>query len=576
MKANSIHIKLIKRILLIGLASFLLSIMFAMITFWPYHKKQYLETASKANEEIIQQLDNALGFVEEYSTNLAIQVERNNEISQYIDNPSRSNRDLANLTLMNIISSTSYIRCVSIDSHTHTPVNSLRKYTNEDENLLKTEWYEQLKNDQFNKRFSEVYDVQINNILYRSSSYVRNFYQNNRWITYTVTFNLNDLLFRFERIANDRFDDLFLYDGSEEAFFSYSDEESDPNQISADEIDQAQDQTSGTTRFVTKSIKSDWYMISLISDQKIFSTFVPTIIGISFSILTLLTMILFAVSYSVRGMLKPILKLSNSMRHAATGNMDFQVDVNGTDEIAMLGHTFNKMIRDLKQSLSVISQQEKQKQQIKYSLLVSQIDPHFICNTLNSLNYLARKNRTDEIVKVNSALISIIRDTLRFDDFQISDTIAHEMKVIDEYMIIQKFMYGDNLEFYWHVDQELHTLKIPKNLIQPIVENAIVHGLIDEQTGELSGRIDVYIKKDTETILIEVVDNGVGISPEALKELQNQDYKEAYGYNRIGLSNIRKRLFYLYGSDDRISIESIQGEGAKVTLRLPDKDFDNS
>ena len=151
------------------------------------------------------------------------------------------------------------------------------------------------------------------------------------------------------------------------------------------------------------------------------------------------------------------------------------------DEIGQLESSFNKMIDDLKHSIEVIGEKEAKEQQIRFSLLVSQIDPHFIYNTINSINYLARKKRCEDIVKVNSALIAILKDRLRVNDIQITDSVANEMKIVNQYIVIEKFMYDGNLEVEWDIAPELMEEQIPKNMIQPLVENSLFHGLIDEE-----------------------------------------------------------------------------------------------
>ena len=127
------------------------------------------------------------------------------------------------------------------------------------------------------------------------------------------------------------------------------------------------------------------------------------------------------------------------------------------------------------------------------SLLVSQIDPHFIYNTINSINYLARKKRCEDIVKVNSALIAILKDRLRVNDIQITDSVANEMKIVNQYIVIEKFMYDGNLEVEWDIAPELMEEQIPKNMIQPLVENSLFHGLIDEESGEFCGKIIITV-----------------------------------------------------------------------------------
>jgi two-component system sensor histidine kinase YesM len=227
------------------------------------------------------------------------------------------------------------------------------------------------------------------------------------------------------------------------------------------------------------------------------------------------------------------------------------------------------MLKDLKDSIRIIAEKERLEQKIKYSLLVSQIDPHFIYNTINSINYLARKKRCDDIIVVNSALIYILQDRLRINDIQITDTVEKEIKVVEQYVLIQKYMYEGELELSWFVDEALLKEQIPKNIIQPLVENAIFHGLINEENGSISGKIEIFIEKKDEDIMVKVKDNGRGIDKQNLLNLQTskRPFKsENERGKKIGLSNIRERLYYLYGKNDCLQIECEPGKGTSVTL----------
>ena len=221
--------------------------------------------------------------------------------------------------------------------------------------------------------------------------------------------------------------------------------------------------------------------------------------------------------------------------------------------------------------IALIAEKEHREQQTKFSLLISQIDPHFICNTINSINYLARKGRCDDVITVNTALMTILRDRLRVNDIEITDSIANEIRVVEQYIVIQRFMYGGDLQFCWQVEEMLREEQIPKNMIQPLVENSLFHGLINEESGEINGEIRISIEKTEQGILLRVSDNGAGMDKARLEQVRRAVKLPEERGNKIGLSNIRARLYYLYGSADGMTIQSALGQGTTITILFPTK-----
>ena len=245
------------------------------------------------------------------------------------------------------------------------------------------------------------------------------------------------------------------------------------------------------------------------------------------------------------------------MNRIAGSRLDETIsDIKSGDEIENLSNIFNDMVSSLKGHIDDRIAHEHREQEMKYSLLLSQIDPHFICNTMNIINFLAREERCKEVIEINTALISLLQDRLGVEDFRILDTVAQEIKAVRDYLLIQNYRYENNATIDWRVDDEVSELNIPKNIIQPLVENALFHGLMDEGTGEIRGHVVIEIRKIEDSLLVCVQDDGKGIDAEKLNQLSKYETKKEERGKHIGLRNIRERLTYLYHQTDCMVIES--------------------
>lgn len=574
MKVKSIKKKITLRIVMIGLMTFILSLIVSYFVIIPSLRVNAIETASKVNTEIVRQFDNLLSYVEDYTENLSLSVENNQKIIDYFVQPNEQDKQKASLNLNNLVSHGGIIRCVIIQNKEGLILDSLNMISDADYNVIKSDWYQPLHNQEFSRGVSTVYRTQLNNNDYYTAAYVKNFYFANRRYTYTVFFNMNDLIYDTRALAGNTLDYYMFVDSTQNVFYSFGSKQWQnelDKYISDDSAGNVKyTQESDGISFKKASIISKWRIISFVSEGTIFHSFQGYVLNIVLIMLLFLVITLVSLPRALSRIAKRISSLSSAMATASLGKLDMEVDIVSDDEIGELSRSFNKMLKDLKNSIGIIAEKERLEQKIKYSLLVSQIDPHFIYNTINSINYLARKGRCEDVIAVNSALIFILQDRLRVNDIQITDTIENEIKVVEQYILIQKYMYEGDLKLAWHVDETLLGEQIPKNIIQPLVENAIFHGLIDEENGQITGKIDIYIEKKDDDITIKTIDNGRGIENEKLLQLQTAALSlrpDGRGKN-IGLSNIRGRLFYLYGNNDCLKIESEPNKGTCITLNF--------
>lgn len=216
---------------------------------------------------------------------------------------------------------------------------------------------------------------------------------------------------------------------------------------------------------------------------------------------------------------------------------------------------------------------ERNSRQREYAFLAAQINPHFIYKTLNTIVFLNKRGKSTEVNQATRALEEILRDKLRIDEVLIYDTIEKELEVIRQYITIQQIYYGFQIQLKEIVPTELMLEPIPKNIIQPLVENALFHGILqkENENGENEGgTICVQIERIGEILAIHVQDDGCGMSKQQLAEVfGNHSSKVTNERGRhIGISNIRNRLSYLPRVKYRMEAESVVGKGTKISIYL--------
>ena len=160
------------------------------------------------------------------------------------------------------------------------------------------------------------------------------------------------------------------------------------------------------------------------------------------------------------------------------GNLDTRVEINTTDEIQELGDTINTMAENLQRYIKKSIEYEKDMVNMEIDRLMLQINPHFIYNTLSTISYMAEEEGNDRIARFSNAFIALLQDTLRADTDNYFTTLQQEIKNVDNYVTLQKFKYEDKVEVFYEIPQELLECRVPNILLQPIVENALFHGIV--------------------------------------------------------------------------------------------------
>ncbi len=290
---------------------------------------------------------------------------------------------------------------------------------------------------------------------------------------------------------------------------------------------------------------------------------------IRYFILYAALILLFAVFLSsvlTRSLTKPISMLKNLMKDAEEGKLDVRFESPYDDEIHRLGMSFNTMIDSINNLLELVYVEQKEKREAELRAFQAQIKPHFLYNTLDTINWMAIEYDAEDIVEVVDSLTNLFRISLSKGNEWIS--LENEVKHVTSYLTIQMVRYEDQFDYRLAEDSSLMQYRVIKLIIQPLVENAIYHGIkgIDRH-----GVIDIRIYEGEEAIYIEVEDNGMGMDA-AKTEHFNQIFRgEAvrsadYG---IGLFNVNERIKLNFGNAYGLSIESSQDKGTKVIIKHP-------
>lgn len=258
-----------------------------------------------------------------------------------------------------------------------------------------------------------------------------------------------------------------------------------------------------------------------------------------------------------RSIARPISTLASRMGEVERGNLKIHRIKSTIDEFALLEQSFNVMVTQIVNLLDLTREEQKKLSIAERKALESQMNPHFLFNTLNTIKALARLHGEEEIYTITVKLGKLLRSTI--DNHESESTLAESMALIDSYLTIQKLRFGDKLKTEIYLDETLKEVKTPKLIIQPLVENAIIHGL-EPKVGEW--KLSVRVEEKAGRITITIADNGVGFEkgalPDNLDELANSGH--------VGVYNVYRRLVLTYGDDLHFSIKSTVGAGTVVNI----------
>lgn len=310
---------------------------------------------------------------------------------------------------------------------------------------------------------------------------------------------------------------------------------------------------------------SDWKLITISKSNRLIAIYRNIAIGLISVAILLFILFYFFTRMFLKNIISPINHLVKGMEHMEFGKLDTHVQPEGAMEVRKMIHSFNKMVRQIGELITSNEEKEKEKHQEEIKALQSQINPHFIVNTLNTIRFIAQAAKYDSIKNMAEALIKIL--SCSFKSSNSFYTIRDEIEILESYIYLMKIRYSDNFDVKINAEDDCMNNQIPRLLIQPIVENSISHGLQDKDD---IGHIIITIFKSESVINLIVEDDGYGITEDKIKHLLED--KKQNGEN-IGIANVQRRIKLNYGDEYGIIMESEPGRYTKTIIRIPEINY---
>ncbi|MDC7235109.1 MAG: sensor histidine kinase [Spirochaetales bacterium] len=282
------------------------------------------------------------------------------------------------------------------------------------------------------------------------------------------------------------------------------------------------------------------------------------LMSILFLSLGITTFVAFLIS---RRISRPLQELEKCMLRIEQGDFNTRVEVSGQKEIVLVAKSFNDMIHEINTLMDRVVSEQREKRKTELVALQNQINPHFLYNTLDSIVWLAENEKSEDVITTVVALARFFRISISKGKNFIS--VRNEIAHIRNYLTIQKIRYIGKFEYEFEIDKDIYDYKVMKLILQPLVENAIYHGV-----GEETGLITIRGRKEDQFLIFEVENTGYGIPEERIQQIYRILRGEEEGQS-VGLRNVYQRLKLYYGDDAELIISSELDEMTNIRLVIP-------
>lgn len=260
---------------------------------------------------------------------------------------------------------------------------------------------------------------------------------------------------------------------------------------------------------------------------------------------------------------QPINQMNQAMKQVQEGKLDTSIPVLRNDEFGVLSQNFNVMTQELSNFLEQKIETQRKLADIQIAMMQAQLNPHFLYNTLDTIKWMAKSAKVEPISQLSQKLARILRTSIVKEQFI---TIGEEFQICSDYGEIQNIRFQGKYQFLFNCPKDLLSYKIPKLIIQPLVENAIIHGLRMKETGI----IKVFASKNNDAIILSVQDNGIGIDDEMMQFINTHQWKQIDGH--IGMYNVDSILRLHYGVNSGLHAQRLEEGGTLIQITLPYKE----
>ena len=314
--------------------------------------------------------------------------------------------------------------------------------------------------------------------------------------------------------------------------------------------------------FVGNEMPNGWSLVQTVSVKEFNKEMNHLIVLAAGIVLLVLGISLGFVWYVTSRIAYPAKELMESMKTLAKDNEYPRVKIVSNDEIGMIGLEYNKMAENIETLIEKVYIMELTQKQAELEFLQMQINPHFLYNALDTISWMALAKGNMDVSEMTIALAELLRATIKKESFI---TLREEMNTVKDYLLIQQERFGDKISAEYFVEEDAYSCMVPNFILQPVIENAIIHGLEPKiEKGKVS--INISIQDEFLTFLVE--DNGVGMDETEILDLYKK-CRENNTKQSIGLKNVYRRLLLCYGESSMLKIESKKEQGTRISFLIP-------